>query len=216
MSSKCSFSSLSPWLWPPSVMVFTLDWKGVRSYWAPNQLRLGHCCSATASCKAPPPLARVAPVLAIPVTHTSWHGLQQLKGISIINSTPGSFWLNIGCMSSEPYLWADFDYQEDWAKRKKKKRKSKKGRKRRQLFCLNTMQKKVFGDEEPMLTADEWIHRQYEIDLNFLSLGGYNPVILTAKAKRSVCEDQHSSRWEPQCYLLLEKWMRMSRRWKKF
>lgn len=78
-------------------------------------------------------------------------------------------------------------------------------RKKTSVWLKHNGKKRVFGDKAPMLTADEWVHRQYGIDLNFLSLGGYNPAILTAKAKRSVCENQHFSRWEPQCYLLLEK-----------
>lgn len=42
----------------------------------------------------------VIPVMVISVTHNSPHGLQQLGGVSITNSTPGSFWFNIAGSSS--------------------------------------------------------------------------------------------------------------------
>lgn len=48
-----------------------------------NQLKLGHCCTCTASCKARPPLLRVVLAVVIPITCKSDHGLQQFKGISI-------------------------------------------------------------------------------------------------------------------------------------
>ena len=66
-------------------------------------------------------------------------------------------------MSSD-YLWADFGYKESSPIIEQQKIIP--------VFCLSTMQKNVFEEEKAALIADEWIHRQYEIDLNFLSPGG--------------------------------------------
>lgn len=44
--------------------------------------------TATASCKASPPLGWVVPVLVVPETCNSNHSLQQFKGTSITISTP--------------------------------------------------------------------------------------------------------------------------------
>ena len=91
MTTKCPLGSFSPWLWAPSLMVVTQDrgggvLHGVTGH--QSQLRSGHCCTCTASCKACPP---VVPAIAIPMTCNLNHALQQFKGISITASTPAPF-----------------------------------------------------------------------------------------------------------------------------
>ena len=58
-----------------------------------SQLRLGHCCTCTASCEVCPSSVQVVSAVVLPVTCNSDHGLQQFKGISVTFSTPGPFGL---------------------------------------------------------------------------------------------------------------------------
>lgn len=65
-------------------------------------------------------------------------------------------------------LWADLDYNEGLSKIETKQNKQKKNH----LLEHNAKKKKIaFEEKEAALTTDGWIHRQYEIDLNFLSPG---------------------------------------------
>lgn len=71
-------------------------------------------------------------------------------------------------------LWADLDYNEGLSKIETKQNKQKNNHLLEHNAKKNKTKKKpqTFEEKEAALTADGWIHRQYEIDLNFLSPGG--------------------------------------------
>jgi len=59
------------------------------------------------------------------------------------------------------YLRADLDYKEGSPKRNKATKMS--------YVASAKGKKSALKEKESTLTTNEWVHRQYEIDLNFLS-----------------------------------------------
>lgn len=77
----------------PLFMVVTWNRSGALCgvIWHQRQLRLCHCRTCTAFCKAHPPLLQVVPFIVLLLACNSNHGLQQFNHISITISTPGPF-----------------------------------------------------------------------------------------------------------------------------
>jgi len=82
MSTKCPLSPFSLWLCAPFVMVVTQDRRGGLLHGVTGhqgQLRSGHCCTCTVSCKTCPPLVQVVPATVIPITCSSNLSLESNK-----------------------------------------------------------------------------------------------------------------------------------------
>ena len=117
MSTKCPLSSFG--LWTRSLTVVAQEKRSCALYSVikhQSQLRLGHCCTCTASCRACPPMVQVVPVIVIPITWKSNHELQQYKDMSIIISTPSDqpIGFNIA-VDSSPCPCSGLDLSSDFS-----------------------------------------------------------------------------------------------------